>query len=77
MADWNEETQPEAFKQAFEDFNDKFKGIVAVAEKPRTWQLRKLPKLPTWIKGNVAILGDAAHAMFPSELTYRVYLTQD
>ncbi|KAJ7328080.1 hypothetical protein DFH08DRAFT_1026211 [Mycena albidolilacea] len=64
--DWNEETQPEAFTQAFEDFNDKFKGIVAVAEKPRTWQLRKLPKLPTWIKGNVAILGDAAHAMFPT-----------
>ncbi|KAJ7224023.1 hypothetical protein B0H12DRAFT_286170 [Mycena haematopus] len=64
--DWNAETSAETFREAFEDIGDKFKPLVAVAKNPRTWQLRKLPVLPTWIKGNVAILGDAAHAMFPT-----------
>ncbi|KAF7360732.1 FAD/NAD(P)-binding domain-containing protein [Mycena venus] len=61
--DWNAETPKDTFLDAFEDFADKYKALVRVAEKPRTWQLRKLPILPTWIKGNVALLGDAAHAM--------------
>ncbi|KAJ7450280.1 FAD/NAD(P)-binding domain-containing protein [Mycena galericulata] len=30
------------------------------------WQLRVLPVLPTWTKGRVALLGDAAHATFPT-----------
>jgi salicylate hydroxylase len=58
----------DTFLGTFEDFSDKFKALVAVAEQPRTWQVRQLPTLPTWIKGNVALLGDAAHAMLPSKL---------
>ncbi|KAF7350625.1 FAD/NAD(P)-binding domain-containing protein [Mycena sanguinolenta] len=52
--------------EAFEGLCDRFKGLVDAARNPRTWQVRKLPVLPTWIKGNVAILGDAAHAMWPT-----------
>ncbi|KAF8145361.1 hypothetical protein K438DRAFT_1630232 [Mycena galopus ATCC 62051] len=52
--------------ELIDDFDDKFKALVNAAEKPTTWQLRKLPPLPTWVTGNVAILGDAAHAMFPT-----------
>ncbi|KAJ7846906.1 hypothetical protein B0H13DRAFT_2406699 [Mycena leptocephala] len=63
--DWNTETPMDTFLGTFEDFSDKFKALVAVAEQPRTWQVRQLPTLPTWIKGNVALLGDAAHAMLP------------
>lgn len=29
------------------------------------WQLRTLPPLPTWIKGRLALLGDACHPMMP------------
>ncbi|KAF7289654.1 FAD/NAD(P)-binding domain-containing protein [Mycena chlorophos] len=29
------------------------------------WQLRTVPRLPTWINGRAAIMGDAAHAMLP------------
>ncbi|KAJ7878847.1 hypothetical protein B0H14DRAFT_3858738 [Mycena olivaceomarginata] len=64
--EWNAETPLDTFREAFEDFDDKFKPLVVAAEKPGTWQLRKLPPLPTWVKGNVALLGDAAHAMFPT-----------
>jgi salicylate hydroxylase len=66
--DWNAEASMDEFQEAFEDFGDKLMPLVAVAEKPRVWQLRRLPTLPTWTKGNVALLGDAAHAMFPSRL---------
>ncbi|KAJ6458576.1 FAD/NAD(P)-binding domain-containing protein [Mycena vitilis] len=64
--DWNEPVPRETFLGTFEGFGDKFMGMVNAAEKPRVWQLRSLPKLPTWVKGNVAILGDAAHAMRPT-----------
>lgn len=70
-AEWNAETPLDTFREAFEDFDDKFKPLVAAAEKPGTWQLRKLSPLPTWVKGNVALLGDAAHAMFPSKYPYQ------
>ncbi|KAF9036969.1 FAD/NAD(P)-binding domain-containing protein [Hymenopellis radicata] len=64
--DWNAETSMDTFLAAFADFSDKFKALVTAAHKPGVWQLRKLPPLPTWVKGNVALLGDAAHAMFPT-----------
>ncbi|KAK7042713.1 FAD/NAD(P)-binding domain-containing protein [Favolaschia claudopus] len=64
--EWNEDTPAEAFHENFHDFCPKFMALVNAAEAPRTWQLRKLPTLPTWIKGNVAIMGDAAHAMYPT-----------
>ncbi|KAK7042728.1 FAD/NAD(P)-binding domain-containing protein [Favolaschia claudopus] len=64
--EWTEDTPAEAFNDAFVDFCPKFKELVNAAKAPRTWQLRKLPTLPTWVKGNVTIMGDAAHAMFPT-----------
>ncbi|KAJ7803030.1 FAD/NAD(P)-binding domain-containing protein, partial [Mycena leptocephala] len=63
---WNEEVPMDTFLKAFEDYGDKFMGFVNVAENPRVWQVRSLKAIPTWTKGNVALLGDAAHAMFPT-----------
>lgn len=31
------------------------------------WQLRDLDPLPTWVKGRTIIIGDAAHAMLPTQ----------
>ncbi|KAJ6486506.1 FAD/NAD(P)-binding domain-containing protein [Mycena vitilis] len=64
--DWNEEVPKEAFLKSFEDYGEKFKPIVAVAEKPHIWKVKALPTLPTWTKGNVVLIGDAAHAMLPT-----------
>ncbi|KAJ7167022.1 hypothetical protein C8R46DRAFT_1272218 [Mycena filopes] len=65
-ADWNEEVPMETFRAGFDDYGAKFKALVDLAEKPRVWQVRAMPVLPTWTKGNVALLGDAAHATFPT-----------
>ncbi|KAJ7589123.1 FAD/NAD(P)-binding domain-containing protein [Mycena floridula] len=64
--DWNAEAPMDTFQAAFEDFSDKFMPLVSAAEKPRVVQLRRMPTIPTWIKGSVALLGDAAHAMNPT-----------
>ncbi|KAJ7729966.1 hypothetical protein B0H16DRAFT_1330197 [Mycena metata] len=56
----------DTFRAAFEDDCDRFLSFVKLTEKPRVWQVRAMPVIPTWIKGNVALLGDAAHAMFPT-----------
>ncbi|KAJ7021196.1 hypothetical protein C8F04DRAFT_1195732 [Mycena alexandri] len=65
-ADWNEEVPLDTLRAGFEDYGDKFLSVVKLAEKPRVWQVRAMPVIPTWIKANVALLGDAAHAMFPT-----------
>ena len=31
------------------------------------WQLRDLDPLPTWVKGRTIIIGDASHAMLPTQ----------
>jgi salicylate hydroxylase len=67
---WNEEVPMDTFLKAFEDYGEKFMGFVNVAENPRVWQVRSLKAIPTWTKGNVALLGDAAHAMFPSTAVF-------
>ncbi|KAJ6586093.1 hypothetical protein B0H19DRAFT_1369103 [Mycena capillaripes] len=64
--DWNAKVPMDSFRDAFEDFGEKFMPVVSAAEKPRIWQVRALRPIPTWIKGNVVLLGDAAHAMFPT-----------
>ncbi|KAJ7176968.1 FAD/NAD(P)-binding domain-containing protein [Mycena filopes] len=51
----------------FSDFHPKFLAVIeALDERVMKWQLRKVPVLPTWIRGHAAILGDAAHGTLPT-----------
>ncbi|KAF7368623.1 FAD/NAD(P)-binding domain-containing protein [Mycena venus] len=44
-----------------------YKGLLELVDGPvHLWQIRALPCLPTWIKGCAALIGDAAHATFPT-----------
>jgi salicylate hydroxylase len=64
---WNVETSVDNILKVYDFFHPKFKSMISLAANPKIWQLRMLQPLPTWIKGNVALIGDAAHAMYPSE----------
>ncbi|KAJ7816044.1 FAD/NAD(P)-binding domain-containing protein [Mycena olivaceomarginata] len=51
----------------FHAYHPHFLRFLELAEDPiLLWQLRALSILPTWVRGRAAILGDAAHATFPT-----------
>ncbi|KAJ7488286.1 FAD/NAD(P)-binding domain-containing protein [Mycena latifolia] len=64
---WKELATKEALLSAFADYGAQFTGLLARVDGPVSlWQIRALPVLPTWIRGRTALIGDAAHATFPT-----------
>ena len=53
--------------EAFKDFNDKYTHLFKIAQPGsiRAWPLLNVPPVPTWVKGNTVLVGDAAHPMWP------------
>lgn len=67
IAAWSSRATVEEVVGEFSTFHPQYVDFLRLAEEPiLRWQLRALPLLPTWIKGRVALLGDAAHATFPT-----------
>ncbi|KAJ7162797.1 hypothetical protein C8R43DRAFT_1063059 [Mycena crocata] len=65
--DWNALVSKEELLSAFDDYHSKFTTFLSLVDEPvHLWQIRALPHLPTWIKGHAALIGDAAHATFPT-----------
>lgn len=46
-------------------FPESLRSLLSAVETWRMWSLQTMPKLQTWSKGRVALLGDAAHPIFP------------
>lgn len=51
----------------FSNWSDHVKSILRMIEKPENWALFNHLPAETYTKGNVAILGDAAHATTPHQ----------
>ncbi|THX16081.1 FAD/NAD(P)-binding domain-containing protein [Aureobasidium pullulans] len=53
--------------QTYNDFPQWIRDIFKQAPDIALWQLRDIDALPTWIAGRCIIIGDAAHAMLPTQ----------
>lgn len=54
-------------QETFKDFPEWIKGMFKLTEDLGLWQLRDIDPLPTWTKGKAILIGDAAHAMLPTQ----------
>lgn len=70
----NVASSKEELLEVFKSYDPKYKKWMSKAEDVRIWQLRTMPLLETWTRGKTALVGDAAHAMFPSKpISYLVF----
>jgi salicylate hydroxylase len=53
--------------ETYHDFPQWIRDIFAQAPDIALWQLRDIDALPAWVAGRCIIIGDAAHAMLPTQ----------
>ncbi|KAJ7663536.1 hypothetical protein B0H17DRAFT_1092708 [Mycena rosella] len=66
-ADWNPTGSCADIAETFHDLHPRFLRLLDLPVRGpiQKWRLRVLPRLPTWIRGRGALMGDAAHATLP------------
>ncbi|ETS73251.1 hypothetical protein PFICI_14856 [Pestalotiopsis fici W106-1] len=64
---WVAEGSTEALVEVFADFPGWMLDIFKRAPDVALWQLRDIDPLPRWVRGRAILIGDAAHAMLPTQ----------
>lgn len=67
--DWNKKVAVESFIHHFENWNYNWLDVPAMlrgADEVFEYPMIDRDPVPTWVDGNVALLGDAAHPMYPT-----------
>jgi 2-polyprenyl-6-methoxyphenol hydroxylase-like FAD-dependent oxidoreductase len=67
--DWNKKVDLDVFIHHFQDWNYEWLDVPAMlraADEVFEYPMIDRDPVPTWVDGNVALLGDAAHVMYPT-----------
>ncbi|EUC31255.1 hypothetical protein COCCADRAFT_101753 [Bipolaris zeicola 26-R-13] len=64
---WVTEGDPQKMLETFKDFPEWTKDMLKLPDRIGLWQLRDIDPLDTWVRGRVILIGDAAHAMLPTQ----------
>ena len=62
---WSAPGDPEVLRRAFEGWDPRVGEVLKQVDKTFRWALYDRDPLPTWAKGRLTLLGDAAHPMLP------------
>jgi 5-methylphenazine-1-carboxylate 1-monooxygenase len=68
-SDWNRKVEVDVFIEHFEDWDYEWLDVPAMlrgADEVFEYPMIDRDPVPTWADGNVALLGDAAHVMYPT-----------
>jgi salicylate hydroxylase len=64
---WTSRGDIESLLQSSKEFSDWCKRLPKHAPEHGLWQLRDLDPLHSWTKGRAITIGDASHAMLPTQ----------
>ena len=62
---WSAPGDPKILRREFEGWDSRICAVLEQVDKTYRWALYDREPLPTWTKGRLALLGDAAHPMLP------------
>lgn len=62
---WSAPGDPDALRRDFAGWDPRLQNLLAQVHKTFRWALYDREPLPTWSKGRLTLLGDAAHPMLP------------
>jgi salicylate hydroxylase len=64
---WTAEGSRKSLQESFAEFPAWVHSLFDAAPDVGLWQLRDIPSLPHWARGRTILIGDAAHAMLPTQ----------
>jgi salicylate hydroxylase len=62
---WSAPGDPAVLRREFEGWEPRIRNVLEQVDKTFRWALYDREPLPTWTKGRLTLLGDAAHPMLP------------
>ena len=65
LESWSAPGDPELLRREFEGWDPRIGNVLKQVDKTFRWALYDREPLPTWTKGRLTLLGDAAHPMLP------------